>query len=122
MAPLALPSIDIREIDAPVKSWPAPDPADVEWARLVTEIAEAKAQAADLRSRIAVRRSAVKAALRAEFVVARRVLGDMEREHESKIAAIRAAAAADVKRIRAEANGTSNGTSDGRVAGAPDVY
>ena len=91
--------------------WPAPDPFDLERARLVYEIAAANERVAGVRARIAIRESEMKVALRAEFVAARRVIAEMEREHEARIAAVSAAAEADVERILAEAN----------ASGAPDA-
>jgi hypothetical protein len=112
--------VDIQEIETPrnaaseVESqpWPAPDSLEVQRARLVSEIADANGRAANLRAVNAIRQSELKAALRAEFVVARRALGDMEREHEARIVEIRAAAQADVERILADARRTVGASDD----------
>ena len=85
--------------------WPAPDPFELERAQLVSELAIAKDRAAGVRARVARRESEMKAALRAEFVAVRGVLDQMERQHDARIAAVRAAAKADVEQILGEARG-----------------
>lgn len=86
--------------------WPAPDPFDVERARLMSEIATAKERATSVRASIASRETEMRAALRTEFAAARRVLDEMESEHATKIAAVRTAVETEVARILAEARRT----------------
>ena len=102
--------------------WPAPDPFEPERARLVVEIATAKERAAGLKARLARRESEMKSALRAEFVAVRGVLAEMERQHDATIAAVRAAAQADVEHILAEAGRTESGRSSAaEPSGASDA-
>jgi hypothetical protein len=102
--------------------WPAPDPFEMERARLVSEIATVKERAANVRARITSRELEMKVALRAEFTAARGVLAEMEREHEARIAAVRAAAQAEVERILAEARRTQGRQSSAaKSSGASDA-
>ena len=91
--------------------WPAPDPFELERAQLVSELAIARERAATVRARVAGRQAEMKAALRAEFVAVRGVLDEMERLHDARIAAVRAASQTDVERILAAARGTELGQS-----------
>jgi hypothetical protein len=64
----------------------------------------------------------MKVALRAEFTAARGVIAEMEREHEARIAAVRAAAQAEVERILAEARRTQGRQSSAaKSSGASDA-
>ena len=100
---------NVAQSEAAPAPWPAPDPFEVERARLVSEIATANERAASVRESSARREADRRAALRAEFVAARRVLDEMERQHAAKIAAVRKAAETDVKRILDEARLTTDG-------------
>ena len=101
--------------------WPAPDPFELERARLVAETAVAKERADGLKARVARRESEMKVALRAEFAAVRGVLDEMERQHEARIAAVRAAAQADIERILAEARRTGTGQSGAEPSGASNA-
>jgi hypothetical protein len=103
--------------------WPAPDPSDLERERLVAEVAAANERAGSIMARVARRESEMKAALRAEFVAVRGVLDEMERQHDARIAAVRAATQAEVERILAEAGRIESGRSSStEPSGASDAY
>jgi hypothetical protein len=86
-------------------SWPSPEHEflDAERTRLEAEIAAAQRRAADATARTAARRVELRALLRAELAAARESLVEMQRQHDSSIAAVRAAEQRSVERILAEA-------------------
>ena len=74
-----------------------------ELARLEAEVVSAKARAEVAKDRLADRLADVCAALRAELIASRDAVAKMEREYETTLAIVRAAAQTEVQRIRAEA-------------------
>ena len=75
---------------------------EAERARLEAEIASAKSRTAAARHRMAERDAEVRAALRAELLASKETVTELERHHQTELAAIEERAHAEVVRINAE--------------------
>jgi hypothetical protein len=84
-----------------VGSQPCPPPADfeAEQARLESAIAVANERVAAAKVRVAVCQAKIEAALRVELAEFQESVAELEGQHEETLAAVRAAAQAEVDRI-----------------------
>ena len=98
-------ALPVNGTKPPIKmfeQWPeAPvDELEVERRRLQVAIDTANARAAAARARAAAKDADVRAALREEIEASRLAIAEMEREHQRSVEMIRAAAQAEIERIR----------------------
>lgn len=90
----------------------APDAsAQVERSRLEAALAEKAAALEAAKDRLHQKEARIKSVLREELVASRERLAAMDREHDERVAAIRAAARAEVERLAEECSVEEGGVS-----------
>lgn len=98
-----------------------PELVDDERARLERELEAAQQRMGAARERLAARDAEMRAALRAEVVVAQERLDELERRHTDDLRSVREAGRAEAERIIAEARTEVSRIRNNSTAGAADV-